>query len=100
MLQADFGSSLVFLMKHYQKDADGLCCRLEKALSNKYDTIDSVKAGDSIRQSSPLPPVVIVSQHPSSTIDYRELQIGKLVGSGEFAGSFQLTLISFYCFIS
>jgi hypothetical protein len=31
-------------------------------------------------------PVMSVSPQTSSTIDYRELQIGKLIGSGEFAG--------------
>ena len=34
----------------------------------------------------PLPPVVVVSPQASSTIDYRELHVGKLIGSGEFAG--------------
>ncbi|CAF4438912.1 unnamed protein product, partial [Adineta steineri] len=35
-------------------------------------------------EQQPLP-VVIVSSQISSTIDYRELHVGKLIGSGEFA---------------
>ncbi len=61
-------------------DADGLCCRLEKALSNKQDTIDSSKMQKLVL------PVMTVLPQTSSTIDYKELQIGKLIGSGEFAG--------------
>jgi hypothetical protein len=49
-------------------------------LSNKHDVVDSIK----IQKTTPS--VTIVSIQPSLTIDYRELQIGKLVGSGEFAG--------------
>jgi len=49
-------------------------------LSNKHDVIDSIK----IQKTAP--PVTITSIQPPITIDYKELQIGKLVGSGEFAG--------------
>jgi len=59
-------------------DADGLCCRLEKGLSTKQD------ATDSIRTQKQLPSIAQISLK----IDYKELQIGKLVGSGEFAGWF------------
>jgi hypothetical protein len=63
---------------------------LEKALNNKQDTVDSIKIGGTV-QSSP-PPVVIVSPQTSSTIDYRELYVGKLIGSGEFAGKLYLDI--------
>jgi hypothetical protein len=62
---------------------------LEKALSDKHDRIDSVR----IQKSGS--PVVNVSAQVSSTIDYRELQIGKLVGSGEFAGKY-ISFINIY----
>ncbi|CAF1379278.1 unnamed protein product [Adineta steineri] len=74
-----FFSDLHSLVQHYEIDADGLCCRLEKVLNDKHDTIDSIKIQKSVS------PVVIVPSQISTTIDYRELQIGKLVGSGEFA---------------
>ncbi|UJR23871.1 hypothetical protein I4U23_026843 [Adineta vaga] len=64
-----FFSNLHSLVQHYEDDADGLCCRLEKALSEKYDTVDSIGLQRSV----------------AANIDYEELQIGKLVGSGEFA---------------
>jgi hypothetical protein len=64
-----------------------LCCRLEKALNNQQDTVDSIKTGETVQQQRP-PPVVVVSPQTSSTIDYRELHVGKLIGSGEFAGKF------------
>ena len=54
-------------------------------MSNKHDTVDSVKTGGTVQQQ-PLPAVVVVSPQASSTIDYRELHVGKLIGSGEFAG--------------
>jgi hypothetical protein len=57
---------------------------LEKALNNTQDTIDSIKIGGTVQQSPP--PVIIISPQTSSTIDYRELHVGKLIGSGEFAG--------------
>jgi hypothetical protein len=53
---------------------------LEKALSNKQDTPDSIR----IQKTGPA--VMSVTPQLSSVIDYKELQIGKLVGSGEFAG--------------
>jgi len=62
---------------------------LEKALNNKQDTVDSIKTGVTVQ--SP-PPVVIVSSQTSSTIDYRELHVGKLIGSGEFAGKLYLNI--------
>jgi hypothetical protein len=62
---------------------------LEKALNNKQDTVDSIKTGVTVQ--SP-PPVVIVSPQTSSTIDYRELHVGKLIGSGEFAGKLYLNI--------
>jgi len=64
---------------------------LEKALNNKQDTVDSIKIGGTV-QSSPPPSVVIVSPQTSSTIDYRELYVGKLIGSGEFAGKLYLDI--------
>jgi hypothetical protein len=60
---------------------------LEKALNNKQDTVDSIKTGGTVQQQPS--PVVIVSSQTSSTIDYRELHVGKLIGSGEFAGKFR-----------
>ncbi|CAF1971725.1 unnamed protein product [Rotaria magnacalcarata] len=75
-----FFTDLYLLVKHYEFDADGLCCRLEKPLSNKRDTIDSVKIEKSVSTTVPL---VLPSNSP--IIDYAELYIGKLVGSGEFA---------------
>ena len=62
-----------------------MCCRLEKALNNQQDTVDSMKTGGTVHQ---LPPssAVTLSPQTSSTIDYRELYVGKLIGSGEFAG--------------
>lgn len=76
-------------------DADGLCCRLEKALNNQQDTVDSMKIGGTVHQ---LPPssAVILSPQTSSTIDYRELYVGKLIGSGEFAGKFLFTFIAIH----
>jgi len=62
---------------------------LEKALSNKHDTVDSIKTSMNGQQ---IPPVVIIAPQTSSTIDYRELHLGKLVGSGEFAGKFERIL--------
>ncbi len=61
---------------------------MEKALNNKQDTVDSIKTGGTVQQPPPPPPppVVIVSPQTSSTIDCRELHVGKLIGSGEFAG--------------
>lgn len=56
-------------------------------MNNNQDTVDSIKTTVTIHQSPPPPPVVIVSPQTSSTIDYRELYLGKLVGSGEFAGN-------------
>jgi hypothetical protein len=53
-------------------------------LNNKQDTVDSIKVGATVQQ--PPPPVVVVSPQASSTIDYKELHVGKLIGSGEFAG--------------
>lgn len=61
-----FFTDLHSLVQHYEDDADGLCCRLEQALSEKRDSPDSAA--------------------PTPSIDYRELHIGKMVGSGEFAG--------------
>jgi len=57
---------------------------LEKALNNKQDTVDSIRTGGTVQQQPS--PVVLVSPQTSSTIDYRELHVGKLIGSGEFAG--------------
>jgi hypothetical protein len=59
---------------------------LEKALNNKQDTVDSIKIGGTVHHQPP-PAVVIVSSQTSSNIDYRELYVGKLIGSGEFAGN-------------
>jgi hypothetical protein len=61
---------------------------LEKALNNKQDTVDSIKIGGTVHHQPP-PAVVIVSSQTSSNIDYRELYVGKLIGSGEFAGNLQ-----------
>ncbi len=58
-------------------------------MNNKQDTVDSIKTGVTVQ--SP-PPVVIVSPQTSSTIDYRELHVGKLIGSGEFAGKLYLNI--------
>ncbi|CAF1487373.1 unnamed protein product [Adineta steineri] len=88
-----FFPDLRLLVEHYELDADGLCCRLEKALNNKQDTVDSIKIGGTVQQQQqqqPLP-VVIVSSQISSTIDYRELHVGKLIGSGEFAEVYEGT---------
>ena len=60
----------VFLFQHYESDADGLCCRLEKALDERQDAVDSTRLQKSV----------------TANIDCQELHIGKLVGSGEFAG--------------
>ncbi|CAF5208944.1 unnamed protein product, partial [Rotaria magnacalcarata] len=79
-----FFPDLRLLVEHYELDADGLCCRLEKALNNKQDTVDSIKIGGTVQQQQTSPVVVIPSQ-TSSTIDCRELYLGKLIGSGEFA---------------
>lgn len=62
---------------------------MEKALSNKLDTVDSVKMGGSNQQH--LPSVVVIAPQTSSTIDYRELHVGKLIGSGEFAEVYEGT---------
>jgi len=83
-----FFPDLRLLVEHYELDADGLCCRLEKALSNKHDTVDSIKTSMNGQQ---IPPVVIIAPQTSSTIDYRELHLGKLVGSGEFAEVYEGT---------
>ncbi|CAF2457774.1 unnamed protein product [Rotaria sp. Silwood2] len=80
-----FFPNLHLLVQHYGFDADGLCCRLEKPLSNKRDTIDSMKIEKIV------PPTVTVLSPTSSMIDYNELQIGKLVGSGEFAEVYEGT---------
>ncbi len=53
-------------------------------MNNTQDTIDSIRIGGTVQQSPP--PVIIISPQTSSTIDYRELHVGKLIGSGEFAG--------------
>ena len=55
-------------------------------MNNKHDTVDSIKPGGTVQQQQPPPPVVVVSPQASSTIDYKELHVGKLIGSGEFAG--------------
>jgi c-src tyrosine kinase len=86
-----FFPDLRLLVEHYELDADGLCCRLEKALNNKQDTVDSIKTGGTVQPPPPPPPVVIVSSQTSSTIDYRELYVGKLIGSGEFAEVYEGT---------
>jgi hypothetical protein len=39
-----------------------------------------------MRIQKPVSPEMMILPQLSSTIDCRELQIGKLVGSGEFAG--------------
>jgi len=83
-----FFPDLRLLVEHYELDADGLCCRLEKALNNRQDTVDSIKSGGTVQQP---PPVVVVSPQTSSTIDYRELHVGKLIGSGEFAEVYEGT---------
>ncbi|CAF0801007.1 unnamed protein product [Rotaria sordida] len=80
-----FFSNLNLLVQHYESDADGLCCRLEKSLNNKHDTIVSMKIGKTVS------PVASVSPEVSSTIYYNELQILKLVGSGEFAEVYEGT---------
>ncbi len=59
-------------------------------MNNKQDTVDSIRTGGTV-QPPPPPAVVIVSSQTSSTIDYRELYLGKLVGSGEFAGNEHIT---------
>ncbi len=41
------------------------------------------------------PSVMMATPQVSSNIDYKELQIGKLVGSGEFAG---LKEFFFFCY--
>ncbi len=61
-------------------------------MNNKQDTVDSIKIGGTVQSSPPPPPVVIVSPQTSSTIDYRELYVGKLIGSGEFAGKLYLDI--------
>ncbi|CAF2321888.1 unnamed protein product [Rotaria sp. Silwood2] len=88
-----FFPDLRLLVEHYELDADGLCCRLEKALNNKQDTVDSIKVGGTVQQQQQQlpPPVVVVSCQTSSTIDYRELHVGKLIGSGEFAEVYEGT---------
>ena len=53
-------------------------------MNNKQDTVDSIKIEETILHHAP--PVVLASSPTSSTIDYRELFLGKLIGSGEFAG--------------
>ena len=73
-----------------------MCCRLEKALNNRLDTVDSIKIGGTVQQHPP--PVVVVPSQTSSTIDYRELYVGKLIGSGEFAGKIYDQLIKQYIF--
>ncbi|CAF0961771.1 unnamed protein product [Rotaria magnacalcarata] len=85
-----FFPDLRLLVEHYELDADGLCCRLEKALNNKQDTVDSIKIGGTVQQQQTSPVVVIPSQ-TSSTIDCRELYLGKLIGSGEFAEVYEGT---------
>ncbi len=55
-------------------------------MNNKQDTVDSIKIGGTVHHQPP-PAVVIVSSQTSSNIDYRELYVGKLIGSGEFAGN-------------
>lgn len=57
---------------------------MEKALNNKQDTVDSIKIGGTVQP--PTPSVAVIPSQTSSTIDYRELYLGKLIGSGEFAG--------------
>ena len=61
-------------------------------MSDKHDSIDSVR----IQKSGS--PVVIGSPQVSSTIDYRELKIGKLVGSGEFAGKCSTFVNSYHLY--
>ena len=73
-----------FLFQHYSKDADGLCCRLVKPLNNRYDTVDAMRTGEINRQSSPSHNTI--PSPLSSLIDFKELQMGKVVGTGEFAG--------------
>ncbi|CAF1093407.1 unnamed protein product [Rotaria sp. Silwood1] len=74
-----FFPNLHLLVQHYQLDADGLCCRLEKSVNIKHDNMDSIKIEKTIS------PVITLSLKAPLVIDYRELQIGKLIGSGEFA---------------
>ncbi len=59
-------------------------------MNNKQDTVDSIRIGGGTVQQPP--PVVVVSPQTSSTIDYRELHVGKVIGSGEFAGKFYYNL--------
>lgn len=84
-----FFNDLALLVDHYSQDADGLCCRLVKPLNNRYDTVDAMRTGEINRQSSPsnntFPPPL------SSLIDFKELQIGKVVGTGEFAEVYEGT---------
>jgi hypothetical protein len=49
-------------------------------LNNKHDTTDSIKIQKTVPSGAGVLPQI------TSIIDYKELQIGKLVGSGEFAG--------------
>ncbi|CAF0911919.1 unnamed protein product, partial [Didymodactylos carnosus] len=81
-----FFDDLKLLVEHYELDADGLCCRLEQALCNNStnmngvcDSIDSVPLTSSL-----LPPT-------QSTIEYKDLTIGKIIGSGEFAEVYEGT---------
>ena len=82
----------MFRSQHYSRDADGLCCRLAKALSNRHDTVDAIRTGETNRQTSPLPSQsMLIPSHVSSRIDFQELQIGKVVGTGEFAEVYEGT---------
>ena len=65
-------------------------------MSHKQDKTDSVQ----VQKSTPT--VIMATAQFSSTIDYKELQIGKLVGSGEFAGWFNVFIDinrGFFCLI-
>ncbi len=68
-------------------------------MNNKQDTVDSIKTGGTVQPPPPPPPVVIVSSQTSSTIDYRELYVGKLIGSGEFAGNESMINENYFIFL-
>ncbi|CAF1176472.1 unnamed protein product [Adineta ricciae] len=70
-----FFPDLNLLVQHYESDADGLCCRLEKALDERQDAVDSTRLQKSV----------------TANINCKELHIGKLVGSGEFAEVYEGT---------
>ncbi|CAF0776350.1 unnamed protein product [Didymodactylos carnosus] len=79
-----FFEDLKQLIEHYELDADGLCCRLEQAVFNNNRNMNGV---DDLIDS--IPPISTLL--PESIIDYRELTVGKTIGSGEFAEVYEGT---------